>query len=120
MPVSHCLQQALIELVGNPSLKQRLITAYSKHLKHLDGDDLPEGLREDFAALRAELEAVRPMPGETSVQATVRKMSADQADRCAARIAALVTGYARDAAGMAPRPARDYSDTVIPLFAVEA
>ena len=123
MPISHALQQALIELVGNPSLKQRLIAAYSKHLKHVEGEDLPDSLREDFAALRAELEAVKPMPGETAVQATVRKMSAEQADRCAARIVAIATGYARDAAGMAPRPARearDYSDTVIPLFAVEA
>jgi len=112
MPVSHCLQQALVELVGNPSLKQRLIAAYSKHLKHVDGEDLPDALREDFAAICAELESIRPLPGETAVQATVRKMSAEQADQVAARIVALVTGPAREP--------RDRGDTVIPLFAVEA
>jgi len=123
MPISNCLQQALVELVGNPSLKQRLIAAYSKHLKHVDGEDLPDAWREEFAAICAELEMVRPLPGESAVQATVRKMSAEQADRCAARIVALVTGYARDAADMVPRPAREpreRGDTVIPLFAAEA
>ena len=123
MPVSHYLQQALIELVGNPSLKQRLIAAYSKHLQHVDADDLPEALRDDFAGLRAELEAVKPMPGESAVQATVRKMSAEQADRCAARVVSLVTLYARETSGLTPRAARESRervDTVIPLFAVEA
>ena len=89
----------------------------------MEGDDLPDAWREEFASICAELEMVRPLPGETAVQATVRKMSAEQADRCAARIVALVTGYAREAAGMLPRPTRDprdRGDTVIPLFAAEA
>lgn len=123
MPAAHCLQQALTELVGNPPLKQRLVAAYSKYLKELDPEDMPDALREEFVALCAELESVTPLPGETRVQATVRKMSAEQADRCASRVALLATSYAREASGMAPRTpreARDRGQAVIPLFAAEA
>ncbi len=123
MPASHHLRLALLELVGNGSLKQRLVSVYSKHLKQLDSEELPDVLREDYRALCAQLEAVKPLPGETAVQATVRKMSAEQADRCAVMVVALATDYAREALTMSPRAAREprnLSETVVPLFAVEA
>lgn len=123
MPVTHYLEQALFELVGNLPIKQRLISAYSKYLQHIDADDLPDGVHEEFAALCRELVAVTPLPGESPVQATVRKMSPADTDSCALRLAKLVAGYLQaghPATVRTPREARPASETVIPLFAAEA
>ena len=75
------------------------------------------------------LEAIPPLPGETPVQATVRKMSADDADLYAARIVVLFGEVARASATAAhdaepePRVERYASDAdnVVPLlYAAEA
>ena len=83
------LHAATLELTKGTSLKQRLASAFSKHLCRLDPDDLPTELRAEFTELVRGLESVRPLPGESAVQATVRKMSGDDADRYAARIVGL-------------------------------
>ena len=83
------LHAATLELAKGTSLKHRLTIAFSKHLSLVDPSELPASLRDEFILLLRALEAVRPMTGESAVQATVRKMSADEADRCASRIVGL-------------------------------
>jgi hypothetical protein len=83
------LHAATLELTKGTSLKQRLASAFSKHLCRLDPIDLPAELRAEFTELVRGLESVRPLPGESAVQATVRKMSGEEADRYAARIVRL-------------------------------
>ena len=83
------LQAATVELARGTALKQRLTVAFSSHLKELDLSELPLELRDDGRAILAGLESVRPLRGESAVQATVRKMSAEQADEIARRIVTL-------------------------------
>lgn len=116
---------ATLELVGSASIKQRLIAAYSNQLQYLTLLDVPEELRPRFQQLSDSLQTVRPLPGETPVQATVRKMSPAEADRCAAGIVELlgeIAEWARlqGALVRAPRERRDSQETVVPLFAAEA
>jgi hypothetical protein len=120
MSAPYYLQQALLELVKAAPQKQRLAQAFSKWLVEIDGADLPAAARAEFAALRDELESVRPLPGETAVMATVRKMSAVEAERAAARIVAIAGTLLGDEALAPVRSTRDSIDTVVPLFAAEA
>jgi hypothetical protein len=124
------LHAATLELAKATPIKQRLACAFSKHLKHIDASQLPAALRCEFHDLMRALEAVRPLPGETPVQATVRKMSAEDADLYAARIVVLFGEVARagatrlhDAEADESRRERfaDEADNVVPLlYAAEA
>ena len=79
----HC---AALELVRSTPIKQRLISA-SRHLTRLvDTDELPSEIRGSFAQLMQALAGVQPLRGEDAVVASVRKMSNQQADDCAALI----------------------------------
>jgi hypothetical protein len=78
----HC---ATLELVRSTSIKQRLISA-ARHLAPLAEDQLPNETRGSFAQLMRSLAGVQPQRGEDAVVASVRKMSNQQADDCAALI----------------------------------
>ena len=93
------LQAATVELAKGTALKQRLAVAFSSHLKELDPSELPLELRDECRAILEELESVRPLPGESAVQATVRKLSVEQADEVARRIVTLFAELA-----LAPEP----------------
>ena len=100
------LHAATLELAKGTSIKHRLAVAFSKHLKHIDASELPLSLQEQLVAIVKGLESVCPLPGESAVQATVRKMSANEADRCAARIVDLYGAVAGARAQIqAPRAA---------------
>jgi len=124
------LHAATLELAKSTPIKQRLVCAFSKHLRHIEPAQLPAALRCEFHDLLRGLEAVSPMPGETPVQATVRKMSSEDADLCAARIVVLFGEVARasatppfDAVAHEPRHERyaDEANNVVPLlYAAEA
>jgi len=124
------LHAATLELAKASPIKQRLACAFSKHLKYLDAAQLPPALRCEFHDLVRGLEAVSPLPGETPVQATVRKMSAEDADVYAARIVVLFGEVARASAARShelesdePRRERFSDDAmnVVPLlYAAEA
>jgi hypothetical protein len=121
------LQAATLELTRSSSLKQRLIASFSMFLKELDADELPSDLRSTFALLAADLESVPPLPGETAVQATVRKMSAEQAETFAARIVDLYGALLRAPSSVTKLQPRDEKrekqdgGAVVPLlFAAEA
>lgn len=118
------LHGATLELVKSTPIKQRLALAFSNHLKELDPADLPLEARSTFLGLVADLECVKPLPGETAVQATVRKMSSEQADLCATRIVGLYDDVARAPSSVTRIPVRDKRDEnsqVVPLlYAAEA
>ncbi|HLZ96840.1 MAG TPA: hypothetical protein VKP66_02775 [Steroidobacteraceae bacterium] len=80
------LHFAILELVRSTPIKQRLIAAYRLHLKSLPEDQLPEEARETFGQVVQSLHGVAPQRGEDAVAASVRKMSIQQADDCAAHI----------------------------------
>ena len=128
------LHAATLELAKGTALKHRLTIAFSKHLSQIDPADLPAAARQEFIDIVRSLEAVRPLPGESAVQATVRKMSAEEADRCASRIVGLFGELARLSvmlpgdADSVPRPLsdraraerREEGEGVPLLYAVEA
>jgi hypothetical protein len=91
----ECFHKATLELAKSATLKQRLTDAFSRHLLDMSPVEMPGELRGDFESLQRRMTAVSPMRGETAVAATVRKMSLDEADICAARIVALLDALHR-------------------------
>jgi hypothetical protein len=82
----ECLQLATLEMVRSTPIKQRLVSAYRRYLASLPEDQLPSDVRESFEQLMRSLRGVKPLRGEDTVTATVRKMSIQEADECAALI----------------------------------
>jgi hypothetical protein len=80
------LHFATLELVRSTPIKQRLISAYRRHLISLAEDQLPSEVRASFSRVVRSLVGVQPLPGEDAVVASVRKMSNQEADDCAALI----------------------------------
>jgi hypothetical protein len=80
------LHFATLELVRSTPIKQRLISAYRRHLCSLPEDQLPDEVRESFGQVMKSLHGVQPQKGEDAVAASVRKMSNQEADDCAAHI----------------------------------
>ena len=76
-------------------IKHRLADAYRTHLESLDKEELPKEIREEFSSITTRMSCVRPMRGETAVQATVRKMSDMEAGRVAMRIVNMLGVLAR-------------------------
>jgi hypothetical protein len=62
-------------LVSAGPIKHRLLEAYRQHLATVDQEQLPKEIREEFSSLTTGMVSVRPLRGETALQATVRKMS---------------------------------------------
>ena len=82
-------------LVSAGPVKQRLAEAYRAHLATVDQEELPREIRDEFSSVSSCLCCVRPMRGETAVQATVRKMSEPEAGRLAVRIVDMLAVIAR-------------------------
>jgi hypothetical protein len=76
-------------------IKHRLAEAYRVHLEGLEEDDLPKEVRDEFTTLCKSMCRVRPMRGETAIQATVRKMSDHEAGSLAVRIVNMFGMIAR-------------------------
>jgi hypothetical protein len=80
------LHFATLELVRSTPIKQRLICAHRRHLATIPEDQLPSEVRESFSRLMGSLRGIQPLRGEDAVAASVRKMSNQEADNCAALI----------------------------------
>jgi hypothetical protein len=80
------LHFATLELVRATPIKQRLVCAYRRHLASLRAEQLPAEVREAYEQLMTTLQGVMPLRGEDAVSASVRKMSNQEADDCAAQI----------------------------------
>jgi hypothetical protein len=81
-----CFHFATLELVRSTPIKQRLISAFRRHLSSLTLEQLPGEVRDSFGQVMRALAGVLPMRGEDAVAASVRKMSVQEADECAALI----------------------------------
>jgi len=82
----ECFHFAALELVRSTPIKQRLVCAYRRHLASLPEEELPTEIRESFNQVMRSLRGVQPLRGEDAVAASVRKMSNQEADECAALI----------------------------------
>lgn len=89
------LHSAILELVRSTPIKQRLICVYRRYLAPLMVEQLPSEVRGTFAQVMQILGGVQPLRGEDAVVASVRKMSAQQADDCAALIVEIFGVLAR-------------------------
>ena len=76
-------------------IKHRLLEAYRQHLASLEQDQLPKEIREEFSSLTSCMSSVRPLRGETALQATVRKMSDAEAGVKATQIVNMLGTIAR-------------------------
>lgn len=74
---------ALSVLARHGHIKQRLVEAFENHLGDIDEDELPIPMKQPFADLKRLMHSVAPLNGEGPIYASVRKMSVDEADRCA-------------------------------------
>src|SRR5476651_171908 len=92
----ECFHYATLELVRSTPIKQRLISAYRRHLAVLPEDQLPGDVRETFGQVMRCLRGVQPLRGEDAVAASVRKMSNQEADDCAALIVEIFGMIGRD------------------------
>ncbi len=114
------LQKATLRLSQDGSIKDRLADAYATHLIDLDAHELPKDLREELDELNAAMHREVPLPRESAIRASVRKMSNQEAGHLAAMVVLMFTGMVRAEHGTAPlqRPARvSSSGPVVQLFA---
>jgi hypothetical protein len=81
--------EAVLTLVGDGSIKERLSRAFAAHLDGLDDNELPVSLRREFNDLHSALNRIRPAGKETRVRASVQKMSSLEAVDHAATIVKL-------------------------------
>jgi hypothetical protein len=95
------LHFAMLELVRSAPIKQRLIAAYRRHLTGVVEEQLPAEVRASFSQVMRSLALVQPMRGEDAVAASVRKMSNQEADDCAALIVEVFGAMCRADAGAA-------------------
>jgi len=82
-------------LASSGPIKYRLSEAYRTHLSTLDHDQLPSEIRDEFSTLSTCMSRVRPLRGESAINATVRKMSDADAGRVAAQIVNMLGVIAR-------------------------
>ncbi len=108
-----CFHFATLELVRSTPIKQRLVSAYRRHLSLLPDDQVPSEIRESFALVMRNLRGVVPLRGEDAVAASVRKMSNQEADDCAAMIVEMFGLMSKSHATV------NRGGTVVQLHAVE-
>lgn len=110
------LHSATLELVRSTPIKQRLIAAYRRHLSTILEDQLPAEARGSFGQVMRNLAGVAPLRGEDAVTASVRKMSNQEADDCAALIVEIFGLLPRTSD---PAPAQRPSAAVVQLRSVD-
>lgn len=89
-------EAAVRELVGDGPIKQRLGSAFGRHLDDLLIPDLPEPVRGRFEALHGALHRSPPMGKDNSLNVTVRKMSFAEASSHAETIVELYAEVVRN------------------------
>lgn len=114
------LRQATLRLVQQGSIKDRLAEAYALHLLDVDIDTLPENLRDEFASFSEAMQRETPLPRETAIRASVRKMSNAEAGEYAELVVRSFTMVATQLTGNAlRRPHRPLAAPIVQLFASE-
>lgn len=112
------LQRAALRLSQEGSIKDRLADAYAQHLSDLDAGELPEIVRAEFVLMCGAMHRERPLPRESVVRASVRKMSNDEARQYAALVVRAFASLARadGAATTVQRPRKPATAPIVQLF----
>ncbi len=97
------LEGAALSLARAGPIKDRLAEAFRSHLAEVNTEELPESLRQQFRVCHDALIRERPQPGEDAVRATVRKLSASEADELACFVVRLYGAYVRETTREATR-----------------
>lgn len=87
--VTERFEAAVSTLISDGPVKQRLVRAYANYLEDISEVDIPPRSGEILARLHGTLHGVRPVGRESAVQASVQKMSANEAAGHAAIILSL-------------------------------
>jgi hypothetical protein len=108
-------------LVGPGPVKQRLCDAYLRHLREVDAEELPIEVQGDYTALAAALTTAQAAGGLGAIEASIRKMSEQDADRHAGAVLEIFVALSRtsdrDVATAAQRQLRLVGDDdPIPAF----
>jgi hypothetical protein len=111
------LQEATLVLTQAGSLKDRLAEAFSDHLCFIEAAHLPDSVRHDFDVLREAMNRERPAPRESAVRASVRKMSAEEANQLATLVVRMLCSVARSEVVSNPR--QPQLAPIVKLFASE-
>jgi hypothetical protein len=93
--ISDRFLSAVRTLSGDGPIKQRLLSAYKEHLEDLRDEQVPDAIRQKFESLRQAMTAVGPANGESTVHASVRKMSPVDAQRYATSILLMLSELVR-------------------------
>jgi hypothetical protein len=111
---------ATLTLVGPGPVKQRLCDAYMKHLRMVDAETLPRSIQPGFSELAQAMRSAQAAGGLGAVEATVRKMSEQDAGLLAARVLEMFVLLSReDTREPAAQPQRQFrlvGDDDIPAF----
>lgn len=114
-------KSAALVLARSGTVKERLHAAYRQHLCDIEAESLPSEIRDDYCALLRTLTRERPLRGEDAATATIRKLSAEEAERLSAL---LIDMFARLSGLSALEDLRVVAPTasaqVIPLFGSES
>lgn len=114
---------AALLLARSGTVKERLQTAYRRHLADLDPDSLPPEIRGSFISLSRAMTLEKPMRGEDAVAATIRKLSSQEADSLATSLVEIfahlssLEDWDADSMQVTPATVNPTSAQVIPLFA---
>jgi hypothetical protein len=111
---------ATLTLVGPGPVKQRLCDAYMKHLRMVDEESLPRSIQLGYTELAQAMRCAQAAGGLGAVEASVRKMSEQDAGNLAARVLEMFVEFSREGAREpAAQPQRQFrlvGDDDIPAF----
>lgn len=82
-------EAAVLVLVGDGPVKQRLGQAYGRHLDDLQHMDMPDSLKDGYAELHAAMHAQPAVGKQSCIRTTVQKMSFKEASAYAQMIVEL-------------------------------
>jgi hypothetical protein len=112
---------AVTVMASSGHIKQRLVQAYEDNLQGIECEDLPVAARQRFAELKEALHTVPPLCSEGAIRATVRKMSANDADRCALLMVQLLAEMIQQSdSGQKRLPPHTDERPVVPPFLVKS
>lgn len=119
-PAWEKLHGATLSLARSGALKDRITDAYRNHLSLIDESELPKELRERFRNLTGRLTRERPLVrGDDAFRATIRKLSADEAEDVAMDVVGLFAAIQRRDSVLGRERLPAAGANVVPLYIAE-
>ena len=98
---------------GPLAIKQRLTMAWVEYLDMISPAEIPGNLRQDFIELRKAMYTKNPLPAETAPQASIRKMSSNEAAAHAEKIILLYSQLLLQQSAGKERNARETQKAIV-------